>query len=32
VPKLFLIEAMQKDEEEEGNPVALAKEDPGEFF
>jgi hypothetical protein len=32
VPKLFLIEAMQKGEEEEGNPVAPAEEDPGEFF
>jgi hypothetical protein len=32
VPKLFLIEAVQKEKEEEGNPVAPAEEDSGEFF
>jgi hypothetical protein len=32
VPKLFLIEGLQKDEEKEGNPVAPAEEDQGEFF
>jgi len=32
VSKFFLIEAVQKEEEEEGNPVAPVEEDPGEFF
>lgn len=32
VPKLFLIEAVQKEEEEEGNSVAPVEEDSGEFF
>jgi hypothetical protein len=32
VPKLFLIEGLQKEAEEQGNPVAPAEEDPGEFF
>jgi hypothetical protein len=32
VPKLFLIEGMPKEEEEEGNLVIPTEEDPGEFF
>lgn len=32
MPKLFLIEAVQKEDEEDGNPVAPAEEDLGEFF
>jgi hypothetical protein len=32
VPKLFLIEGMPKEEEEDGKPVIPTEEDPGEFF